>query len=108
MKEITGKWPNAADGFLKLVLDKYALIAGTTRNAPRLYVIRLDDQGAIPPDTKIWGNDELMFEGTQYKATVVDQFETIQWGPQLVTICGLSPINVNCVIPFCGEPCGPH
>lgn len=103
MKIVTGKWPNAADGRLRLVLDKYALIGGTTRNAPRLYSIPLDSEGRIPDGTEVWGNDELMFEGTQYKATVFDRFETIEWGPQLVPVCGPSPINLNCVIPFCGQ-----
>jgi hypothetical protein len=90
------------------VLDHHALINGTVKNAPRLYLLHLDDTGALPDGTRVWGNDELMFQGSMYIATLFDQFDTIQFGPQLVPICGDSPINLNCVIPFCGEICGAH
>ena len=102
MKLITGTWPNAANGELRLDLTRAALIGGSTASAPRIYRIPLDATGAIADGTTIWGNDELMFEGSQYRTMVRDALDSIVFGPHLLSICGNSPINLNRIIAFCG------
>ena len=97
MKIIGGAWSEAAEGTLSLALDKYALIANT-KNAPRFYRIGLDSIGGIPWDTRIWSNDELLFEGTQYRTTLLDESGEILFGPQYVPICGPSLIDMTRVI----------
>lgn len=102
MRTIIGTWPNAASGELKLDLTRPAIIGGTTHNAPRIYRIPLDATGAISPDTLVWGNDELMFEGSQYRTVVLDSLGTIIFGPHLLSICGSSPIDLTRIITMCG------
>lgn len=98
MKTIFGAWSQAPNGLLVLQLSKYALIGGTAKNAPRFYRIRLDASGAIPTGQQIVANDQIMPEGTQYQATIYDANSNIVFGPQMVTICGPDPINLNQVI----------
>jgi len=90
-----GTWPRAANGTLFLQLSKYALVGGTTDNAPRFYRIALDADGSIEPDQVIWGNDEIMPEGTVYRTTIFDSEGFIVLGPQSFSICGVSPLNLN-------------
>lgn len=98
MKTIFGAWWQGANGLLVLQLSKYALIGGTAKNAPRFYRIRLDGSGAIPAGQQIVANDQIMPEGTQYQATLYDTNSNVVFGPQMITICGPDPINLNQVI----------
>jgi hypothetical protein len=93
MTTIQGRWPNAPQGTLKLQLSKYALIGGTSRNAPRFYAISLDATGAMLHE--IWGNDELLPEGTTYQITIIGQDGSTLFGPQWFPICGTSPVDLN-------------
>lgn len=100
MKTIFGDWPRANDGVLALQLSKYALTGGLADNAPRFYNIALDSTGAIPVGQQIWANDELMPEGTQYQTVITDVNQLIIFGPQMLSICGPDPIDMNQFIPM--------
>lgn len=89
------------------MLDKMALIGGTTRNAPRLYKIPLDPAGNIPAGTTVWGNDELMFQGSMYRLIVTDANNTLTFGPRLISICGDSPVNLTIPMGMQQGPPGP-
>jgi hypothetical protein len=93
MKTIIGEWSGGVTA--RLELSKYALIGGTTKNAPRFYQITLDSNGAISAGYEIWANDEIMPEGTTYRLTVYDSSGLIIVGPDQLTICGTAPINLN-------------
>jgi hypothetical protein len=95
MKIITGQWPTAANGTVRLELSKYALISGTTRNAPRFYQISLDANGFIPAGYEIWANDELMPEGTSYRRIVFSSAGLILFGPDQIWVCGTAPIDIT-------------
>lgn len=99
MKTIGGQWTNAAGGTLRLELSKYALIGGTSDNAPRFYQVSLDSTGSIPANYQIWGNDELMPEGTTYRRLVFDRLGNIIAGPDQIAICGPSPIALTPGVP---------
>lgn len=103
MKTIVGGWANLGDGELELVLDEYALIGGSFVNAPQKYIWTLGPQGEVPA-VKIWGNDELKPEGTRYRLTLWDSYQFVQFGPQLFSLCGPSPIDLTTLIGFCGQP----
>lgn len=95
MKIITGQWPNAGGGTVRLELSKYALVGGTSQNAPRYYQISLDTNGFIPANYEIWGNDELLPEGTSYRRTVFDSNGYILFSPLQIWVCGTEPITVT-------------
>jgi hypothetical protein len=95
MKIIVGAWTNAAMGTLNLTINRPSVIGGTAYNAPHFYRIALDDMGRIPPMTRIWSNDELMFQGTHYRTVLLDSNGDILFGPRYIAFCGTSPINMT-------------
>jgi hypothetical protein len=103
MKTIVGGWTNAANGALQLQLDNYAFIGGSYKNAPKTYKVTLGPEGEIPV-FRIWGNDEIRPEGTQYRVTIFDFSDFVLFGPQSYALCGDSPIDMTTLISFCGQP----
>lgn len=97
MKTITGEWGEAPSGGLLLQLNQYALIEAH-RNAPHCYWFQFDGNGAIQPNSKIWGNDEMMPEGGKYIMTIYDALANIVFGPLSFQLCGPTPLNLNRLI----------
>lgn len=98
MKTIAGQWPEVHDGNLMLQLERDHRISGGPVNAPRFYWFELGSAGEIPLNQRIWGNDELMPEGSRYRMTILDQFMSIIFGPLSFSLCGPSPVNLNRMI----------
>lgn len=98
MKTIFGRWGNAAGGQLHLTLDQQSRIRGGDKFAPSLYLFALDVNGMIPLGSRIWSNDELMFEGSQYRVKIFDANQKLLFGPQLMPICGQSTIDLRQII----------
>jgi hypothetical protein len=95
MKTLTGTWLEAASGTLSLILEQAAFIGGGSHAAPRIYRTTLDPAGAIPADFRIWGNDEIMPEGSRYQITLQDNLGVILRGPQMISICGPREIDIT-------------
>ena len=99
-KTVFGTFPQAPNGTLSLQLSKYALIGGTSENAPRFYRIVLDSTGAVPVGQQMWANDQIMPEGTMYQTTILDVNSEIVFGPLTIAICGPDPIDLNQALNF--------
>lgn len=101
MKIITGEWPEAPLGGLLLQLDRdfrVGRVGGGPSAAPKCYWFQFDSAGALELDERIWGNDELMPEGSRYKMTIFDAMTNILFGPLNFQLCGPSPLNLNRMI----------
>lgn len=107
MKQLVGNWPAAACGLLTLHLDRRALIQGGPYNAPNSYRWNFDAMGNLPAGSAIWGNDELMPNGTEYLATIFNSYGDNIWGPQRMMLCGDSPVDISQWVPPCLEPGAP-
>lgn len=103
-KTITGLWSDAANlpqgnAVLFLTLSHDALVAGTSIIVPSTLRIPLTTAGTIPPNKTIWANDELLPVGTTYTAIVIGPGGSTLYGPETFGIVGVSPINLNNLIP---------
>lgn len=99
MRQIVGNWPSAACGRLILNLNRDALVGSTAHNAPSQYRILLNNTGMIPAQVKIYSNEELRPEGTQYLVTFYNYLGEVIWGPQERFLCGISPVDLSLLIP---------
>jgi hypothetical protein len=102
VKTLTGGWTQAPNGLLSLKLNHYALIGATpvpliAVNAPIRYQLRLDQFGQVN-NQRIWGNDELMPEGSKYKVEVFDFANSRIFGPQFLQLCGPEPLDITQLI----------
>jgi hypothetical protein len=88
---------NGATLYLKLSQDAVAL--GTSQVAPRIVAITLNNLGQIPGGVTIFANDELTPSGTVYIASVIAVGGGLVYGPELLSISGTSPVNLNSLVP---------
>jgi hypothetical protein len=100
VKTLTGVFTGAPNGLLTLTLSEYALLGVVPKpliaiNAPKSYQFRLTGSGFMPGGARIWANDELIPEGTFYRATVTDILDNLVFGPQDSVVCGPTPIDLN-------------
>jgi hypothetical protein len=98
VKTVTGSFQTywgrcAADATLELELSEKATVIETGEVIDSPYVIPLDENGAIPPDTQIPGNDELSPEGTYYEVRVSGNWCGVVYGERQY-IVGPSPIDL--------------
>jgi len=105
IKTITGggyQYPNGspcASCTLTLQLTIDATVSGTGQIVPKLLSYILDASGNVPSGSTIWGNDQLLPNGTTYKASLAAVGGGQLWGPEYLSIAGASPINLAQLIP---------
>jgi hypothetical protein len=61
--------------------------------------VTLDQNGALPPNFQLFGNDELLTAGTFYFVSVVDPIQGRVFFERMV-LAGSSPVNLNIVEPL--------
>src|SRR5208282_4612267 len=88
---------NGATLYMKLSQDAVAL--GTSQIAPRIVTITLNSSGQIPGGTSIYANDELTPSGTVYNSSVIAIGGGLVYGPELLSVSGTSPVNLNALVP---------
>jgi hypothetical protein len=84
--------------FFSLSADA-ALASTAGAVAPKVVQVSLNSAGSIPASTTIVANDELIPAGTQYSLVLNGPGGGKLWGPQIYSISGASPINLNTLIP---------
>jgi len=82
-------------GTLYLTLSTDATVIGTGQIAPQTVTIALDASGDVAGTPSVWGNDELSPSGTVYTAEVVDSNGARVYGPQIWSLVGASPIDLD-------------
>lgn len=97
------KFPDATPvsfGTLSLKLSQDTVVQFFNYVAPKNVQITLDINGQIPGGgSLIYGNDELIPAGTVYIMSVSDAGGGLVYGPELISIVGVSPINLNSIVP---------
>jgi hypothetical protein len=83
--------------FFSLSADAQYSLSGAV--APKVQQVTLNAQGSIPAATTLIANDELTPAGTQYTLAVNGQGGGRVWGPEIFSITGASPINLNNFVP---------
>lgn len=76
-----------------------APLAVAAQVAPKLIAVSLDVNGSVPANTAIIANDELTPAGTFYRVTVEQAGGGRVYGPDSFSITGVSPINLNNLVP---------
>jgi hypothetical protein len=109
MKRITGIWQDpkgnlAAWGRLYLTLNQDAVVISSSQIAPRNVSFPLDQNGALRPGARCWGNDELAPAGTYYTCAVLAYGGGLIWGPVHLMLTGSDPINITSLIPMVTIP----
>jgi len=105
IKTITGggyQYPNGttcSGCTLTLQLTVDATVSGTGQIVPKQISYILDGSGNVPAGSTIWGNDQLLPNGTTYKASLAAVGGGQLWGPEYLSIAGTSPINLAQLIP---------
>jgi len=93
---------NLITGNLLLTLPQDAQITGIGLLAP-LHV-RIPVNGGAVASTPIWFNDQLAPGNLAYTATVYDSTGNKVYGPELWSLTGASPLNLNTLVPLLISP----
>lgn len=103
-KTITGTFyypdgSGAPGATLYMKLSQDAVAIGVNQVAPRVVAITLNSSSQIPAGTVIYANDELTPSGTVYISSVIAPGGGLVYGPELFSISGTSPVNLNSLVP---------
>lgn len=116
IKQITGGGYQNSNGvacagcilYLQLPVD--ATVTGTGQIVPNVNSYQLDANGNVPANSNLWANDQLTPSGLTYKATLTNAGGGRIWGPEFLSITGVSPISLTQLVPvasssvFLGNP----